>query len=84
MTGATRINVATAPLAMAAQVPPGEPDAAHAAPPARATVQAQSAESGLHPHSDLSDATSTTNAAITYEFTGLLPAKTRTGPKRSR
>ena len=50
--GATEVNVATAPPTMAAQVPPGEPDAAHAAPPTRATVQAQSAESGLHPHND--------------------------------
>ena len=49
---------------MAAQVQPGEPDAAHAAHPTRATVQAQSSESELHPHIVPSEATPATDAAI--------------------
>ena len=63
--GATEINVATTPPTMAVQVPPGEPDAVRAAHPTRATVQAQSAECELHPHSDPSNTTSTTGAAMT-------------------
>ena len=74
---------------MAAQVPPGEHDAAHAAPPTRATVQAQSAESRLHPHSDPSDAVSTTDAVTTKSrdsgTSGTTPPPaTRPGPTFSR
>ena len=57
--------MAATPPTMAAEVPPGEPDAAPAAPPGRATVQARSAESKLGPHSDAGDATPTTHAGRT-------------------
>ena len=58
------MNVATAPPTMATQVPPAEPDAAHAAPATRPAVQVQSGESGLHPHCEPSDTASRTDSAV--------------------
>ena len=58
-------NVATASPTVVEQAPPGHPDASRAAPPTRATVQANSAESRFHPHDDPSDVTSTTDENMT-------------------
>ena len=63
--GATAVNVATTPPALAAQVLPGEPDAAHAEFPTRAAMQARSAGSVLRRHDGPGVQTPTTNAALT-------------------
>ena len=57
----TAVYLATTTPTMAAQVPPGEPNAAHAASPTLAAVQARSAELVLRPHHDQGSGTCRTS-----------------------
>ena len=72
--GATAVSVATAQPTMAAEVPPGKPDAAHAASPTRCPVQAQSAELKWRPHHDPGEATLTIGAPMTERTSGTTPS----------